>query len=325
LVVSLASLIVAGCGVHVSPAPATPATVANVYIACGGVPAEICTMPGNSTGAPAPANTITIPGLNAVNAIAVDSVGNIYAATGTDIREYAAGATGTATPIRTIPFDATTTLSSPLAIAVDSAGAVYASQLSASGSQISGSVLVFSSSANGSVPPIRVLSGALTGLVDPMQIELDGSGNLYVYNLNFSSQSPVLVFASGATGNVAPIRSLNGPFLAIAVDSAGDIYTLSFTGINIYAPGASGSATPTQIVPSGSLGFPAFNNGLGADSAGNIYYTSDGTLLNNARSAIPTIYRISPPVAGSTTALNNFTPAGWSSAFPLATDFFVVH
>ena len=110
LVISFALLILAGCGVNPSPAPTTPATVANVYVASSSVLPQIYAFPGNSTGAPTPANTITIPALNLVTALAVDSSGNIYAATDIDIREYAAGATGTATPIRTIPFDSTTTL-----------------------------------------------------------------------------------------------------------------------------------------------------------------------------------------------------------------------
>jgi len=44
------------------------------------------------------------------------------------------------------------------------------------------------------------------------------------------------------------------------------------------------------------------------------------------RTAVPAIFRIAPPVAGSTAALNNFTPAGWSpSVTTYATYFFAVH
>jgi hypothetical protein len=334
LAVSLAVFLLAGCGVGTSPVATTPSTAADVYIATGSIPAQIEAIPANSTGSPNPAtpitpvNTITLPGLNAVSALALDSGGNIYAATATDIREYAAGATGTATPIRTIPFDSTTTLTDSFSIAVDFAGNIYAAQYSTSGTQIaSGSILVFSSTANGSVAPIRIISGALTGLVYPAQIAADSSGNLYVDNPNPNNpqQSSILVFAPGATGNVAPIRSLNEEALAMAVDPAGDVYALTFTGISIYAPGASGSATPTQTVTSASLGGPAYTDGLAVDSAGNIYYTSNGLSIDNVRSAVPAIFRIAPPVAGSTTALNNFTPAGWSTGLPFVSYFIVVH
>jgi hypothetical protein len=303
--------------------------VANVYVASSSITPQIYTIPANSTGSATATNAITIPGLNFVTAIALDSTGNIYAATATDIREYAAGATGTATPIRTIPFDSTTTLNASFSIAVDSAGNLYAAQYTSSGTQItSSSILVFSSSANGSVAPIRTLSGALTGLVYPVQIALDSSGNLYVDNPNSNNpqQSSILVFAPAATGNVAPSRSLSVPFPAMAVDPAGHIYALTVTGISVYAPGASGSATPTQTVSNASLGEPAYNDGLAVDASGNIYYTSDGSLFNNVRASIPTIYRIAPPVAGSTTALNSFIPTGWSpSVQTFSTFFFAVH
>jgi hypothetical protein len=328
-ILSASILAITGCGTSTSPATVTttPSTVANVYVASSSTSPQIYTIPANSTGSPTPTSTIDIPALNLVSAFAVDSSGNIYAATATDIREYAAGATGTATPIRTIPFDSTTTLTDPFSIAIDSSGNIYAAQFTTSGTQItSSSILVFSGTANGSVAPIRTISGALTGLILAEQLALDTSGNLYVFNVNPNGTPPILVFAPGATGNVAPIRSLNQETLAMAVDPAGDIYTLSFTGISIYAPGASGSATPTQTVSNASLGEPAYNDSLAVDASGNIYYTSSGTLLNNVRTAVPAIFRIAPPVAGSTAALNNFTPAGWSpSVTTYATYFFAVH
>jgi sugar lactone lactonase YvrE len=327
--VSIASFILTGCGVNPSTTATSPPSTANVYVASSSTSPQIYTIPANSTGSPTPTSTITIPALNAVNALTVDSSGNIYAATDDDLREYAAAATGTATPIRTIPFDSTTTLSDSFSIAVDSSGNIYAAQYSLSGTQItSSSILVFSSSASGSVAPIRTISGALTGLVYAEQIAVDSSGNLYVNNLNPNNpqQSSILVFAPAATGNVAPVRSLNQEALAMAVDPAGDIYALTSTGISIFAPGASGSAAPTQTIANASLGDPAYNDGLAVDASGNIYYTSNGTVLNNVRAAVPTIYRIAAPVAGSTTALNNFTPAGWSSsATPLTSYFFAVH
>lgn len=303
-----------------------PPTAANVYVASSSVNPQIYTIPANSTGSPTSTNTINIPALNVISALAVDSAGNIYAATDSDIREYAAGATGTATPTRTIPFDSTTTLTDSFSIAVDSSGNIYAAQYSISGTQITNSsILVFSSTANGSFAPIRTISGSLTGLVLPEQLALDASGNLYVFNANPNGQPPILVFAPSATGNVAPIRSLNDAFLAMAVDPAGDIYTLSFTGISIYTPGASGSATPTQTVSSLSLGDPAFTGDFAVDSSGNIYYTSNGTLLNNARTAVPTIYRLAPPVAGTTTLLNSFTPSNWTPFQPSVITPFAVH
>jgi hypothetical protein len=148
----LLALTFTGCATPATPATVVtnPApTVANVYTAAGTSPAQIYVTPGNSTSvgnaAVTPANTITLTGSNEISALAVDSSGNIYASTATDIREFSATATGLVPPIRAIPFDSNTTLNYSFSIAVDSAGNIYASQES------SGTILVFSASANGSV------------------------------------------------------------------------------------------------------------------------------------------------------------------------------
>ena len=303
---------------------ANTSAAANIYTV--GVSAQtyqIYVTPANSissgNAAATPATSIAMPGVNIVSAVAVDSTGNIYASTATDIREYTANSTGAAPAARTIPFGNATSLSYSYGITVDSAGSIYASQPSTD------SILVFSGSANGGVAPIRTISGALTGLVAPMQIALDGAGNLYVLNEN--SQTSILVFAPGANGNVAPIRSLSASLYSMAVDCAGDIYTTTDSGVNIYGPGASGPATPAQTVTDASLGYPdpSFNADLFAvDSAGNIYRGMDGVQYGGVYAGYTDLYQIAPPVKGTSTVLNKFVPPGWAPLTPI-TDYFVVH
>jgi hypothetical protein len=317
--------VLSGCssGTTITQTPNKPAPAATVYVTSG-FPGQIYGFTADSTGVPSAASTINLTGPNSITALAVDPAGNIYAATVTDIREYAAGATGAATPIRTIPFDATSGLSAVFTLAADSAGDIYVGQINYT--TMNGSILVFSGTANGSSAPVRVIAGTVTELGLPEDLAVDSTGNLYVLNPNTNSQPSILVFAAGANGNVAPVRTLNGAFLSMAVDSAGDIYTLGFTGISIYTAGASGSATPAQTIASATLGEPAYTGDLAVDSAGYMFYTSNGTQLNNVRAAVPTIFRLAPPLAGSTAVLNSFIPAGWTpSSSTLLLNPMVVH
>ena len=80
-------------------------------------------------------------------------------------------------------------------------------------------ILAFRGAASGEEPPIRTIQGPLTQLADPDRLDVDP-----VHNEIFVPENDrVLVFRRDASGNVAPIRSLNalegtaGPD-AVAVD-----------------------------------------------------------------------------------------------------------
>ncbi len=97
------------------------------------------------------------PGGNFPLGLALDTTGNIYVASISQINVYAPGASGAAVPTRAIAGAATTILFIE-GIAVDAAGNIYASDCNVH------AILVFGPAANGNVAPIRTISGAATTL-----------------------------------------------------------------------------------------------------------------------------------------------------------------
>jgi hypothetical protein len=74
----------------------------------------------------------------------------------------------------------------------------------------------------------------------------------------------ILVFASDATGDVAPIRTITGPStklsvpIGLAVDGQGQLYVANRTGsaVTVYAPTASGDAAPIRTITATGMGSP---------------------------------------------------------------------
>src|SRR6202035_2159799 len=112
--------------------------------------------------------------------------------------------------------------------------------------------------ASGDAAPIRTLAGAATGLDRNDDISLMPDGTLYVGNLQSSTgYGTVLVFAPGASGDVAPEAVVTGPATGlgtvvdgVGVDATGMLYAdNSVTGtIEVFAPGASGNVAPLRTI-----------------------------------------------------------------------------
>jgi hypothetical protein len=265
-------------------------------------PSQILIYPTGVSGNPSPTNIIILPNSITAGPIAVDSAGNIYVATPTDIREYAASATGAATPIRLIPTNATTTLNVIAGLALDSAGNIYALNLGVG-------IDIFSAAANGSVAPSRIIPlGGATTLSIAQHIAVDGPGNLYVANLNASAQFTIAVFGPTANGSVAPDRVLNDEYaIDLATDSYNNLYVATFnagTEIDVFAPGASGNAKPARVL---SLGQDALV-GFAAGPAGDLYVGTNGSLLNNAQTATPVLLEYSATASDAAAFTSSFVP-----------------
>lgn len=170
--------------------------------------------PGAS-GNVAPLRTIMGPltGLTSVHGVALDAGRKLYVTNGDthrggphSIMVFAPGATGNVKPLRTIMGDLTR-LSSPDGVALDVTGTLYVANFPAH------SVTVYAPGATGNVSPLKTLRVQQPVLLDletagnPVGLALDATGTLYVANLAAHS---ITVYAPGATGNMAPLRTISG-------------------------------------------------------------------------------------------------------------------
>ncbi len=171
-----------------------------------------------------------------------------------NVAVYGAGSDGSAKPIAVIS-GRDTKLASPSAIAVDQSGDIYVTNDgplkckcdvgSCSCFNASpGTITVYPHGSNGDVKPIATISGINTGIGSPHGITLDSSGNICVLNdrsvlgigqvgdkqqpnppKGFVERTvrveygpkvdPILIFAAGSHGDVAPISALGGPFTGL--------------------------------------------------------------------------------------------------------------
>ena len=180
---------------------------------------------------------------------------------------YSAGSTGNVAPTA-ILFGPNTDLGGPIGIAVDSSGKIYVADES------SASVTVYpalvSSTRPVNVAPIATISGSNTGLILPIGIALDSSGNIYVadggnpyYQGLASSVSayPPLggsgwIAGPPATYSVAPTATISGPvtelfdpqFVAIQ-PAAGPTPTPTLTATPTPTLTVTPTATATGVTP----------------------------------------------------------------------------
>jgi hypothetical protein len=96
----------------------------------------------------------------------------------------------------------------------------------------------------------------------------------------------------------------------MTVDSSGDVYTVSYGGINVFAPGAGGNATPVRTLSSKAVtSYGALTGGMAVDASGNLYIVTETTLPG---SSSPTILCFSATASGDTPPTNIFTPTAWT-------------
>jgi hypothetical protein len=306
---------------------ASPGGASTVYAAVDNSTPVVVQYAATASGTPTPLSSINIPQTPDVEAIAVDkNSGTIYV-TGysytdgqPEIYAYASGSTVSSSPVRTILMGtALSTTTEPYDITVDSAGNVYvAAQDYNSGL---GSVVEYSSTANGAATPLRVISGASTGIATPVAVAVDSAGTLYVSSRTGSAvyQGAILEFASSASGNVAPLRSITGTnvyFDGLAVDASLNLYASQVTDgsqvtnynakIVEFAPAASGAATPAKTITCPDM---YYLGGVKVDSVGNVYavnyYSQTVTeILGFGPSASG---YVNPGVTLTPTALNGYT------------------
>ncbi len=141
-------------------------------------------------------------------------------------------------------------------------------------------VLAFPAGAGGDVAPVRVIAGPHTGLSGPAGIAHDASGSIYVIN---AGAHTVTEYPADANGDVSPVRTIyltNGFYGdQVAVDAAGAIYVGNNANgptpndlVDVYAPTASGNATPVRAI---ATGYPDTAGGIAIDAAGELVVSID--------------------------------------------------
>lgn len=246
----------------------------------------------NASGDAAPIRTIVgdATGLADPTALALDARGNLYVANRATVTIYGPGAAGNVAPVRTLAGPSTG-LFSLTGIAVDRRGYVYVANdtVTKDGLRGAGTVTVYAPGASGDARPVRTIRGRATRLSRPTGLALDATGNLYVVNgdVLMEDLGSVAVFAPGARGDAAPIRTLvgretqlNGP-AAVALDADGNLYVTSrgsrwVPTILVYPPGADAEAPPVRAIegPNTRLEGP---RGLALDAAGSLYVANNGS------------------------------------------------
>src|SRR5580704_1763652 len=185
------------------------------------------------------------------NAVAFDSKGQLFVSAslpggGRAIDVFApgtnnSGSGGIAKPKRTISDEG--------GLAIDSNNLLYVAN------STTATIDIFPS---GSGTMQAQIGGSNTGLEAPGTVAVDASLNVYVFDTKTATISE---FAAGATGNVAPIRTIagsntgldggNGFSFGLAVSNAsGDIFVSNpaSNAILVFAATASGNAAPIQTI-----------------------------------------------------------------------------
>jgi sugar lactone lactonase YvrE len=141
-------------------------------------------------------------------------------------------------------------------------------------------ILEFTAGASGDCAPVRMIAGPHTALGTTWSsdwtiptvtgIAFDSAGNLYVSNTQTNS---ILVYAPGASGDAAPIRTIGGAATGlsgprqITFDQNGNLWVANRSGNSVteYALGASGNTAPIATLSGPSIVQPW---GVGFDHDG---------------------------------------------------------
>ena len=277
-----------------------------------------------ASGIVSPTGTISAPANTSFNSLASDGTGNIYSSyygpgVPGGVVEYAAGATGSPAPIRSLPSNSTTGVTAVDGLVTSTSGEIFVGE-------DYGGIQAFSATATGSVPPSRRILGAyengggLSTIGVANSVAVDTSNNLYVVNQGYIGGQPLLVFGPAATGNVAPLYSIGGSLTgltvatAVTTDSSGNIYVTtgsSSGGIILeFAASAKGNVAPIRTISGASTQLHSLG-GIKVDSIGNIYVVSTTPGLNTSLS--PTILKFSPTASGDIAPVSTFSSAAWTN------------
>ena len=205
---------------------------------------------------------------------AFDPLGQAYVKSNGAIAIFPAFASGNVPAVGSIASVAIAGGGTPV---FDGSGNLYVPDSNSATSTVpAGSVDVFPPSVVGNASPIRSISGSNAQLFVPVAVALDTQGFLYVGDLGIPALVPahVNVYAPLASGNVAPVRTLQGQNVGItgstidlALDASGNLYVAG-NGVAVFPRNASGSTAPSfVVVPPGGTNVTS----VAVDASGNLY------------------------------------------------------
>jgi hypothetical protein len=253
-VASLSLIALAGCGSSgsMSMSVSAPMAAKNIYVIRFSSSDDVehdsvAVFSASASGSATPTSTLMLPSGFVDLALVVGPTGVIYVGGQRQdgeqgfgqILEYAAGSSGSATPSVTLNGSAasTATFTYPYSLAVNSAGTLFVSSAD-------GTLEAFASGFTASSAPTQYLTwgqlennngdpnfGEPTG-----SIGVDTAGDVFFLD---EVKGQIDVFAAGATGATAPVRTINGTDTTsftdleyLAVDGAGDVYVTNYNQAN---------------------------------------------------------------------------------------------
>ena len=158
---------------------------------------------------------------------------------------------------------------------------------------LGGAVLTLPGGADGGAPPLRVLQGPATGLVQPDTLYVDVAHDEMIVD---SGDDSVLVFPRTATGDTAPIRKLGGPktqirnIYGMSVDSVHNVIVVanrvdlggreSSDGILIFNRTDSGDVAPRAVIAGPRTGIIKIRQVVVDEERGQIFATIKNNFEN---------------------------------------------
>jgi hypothetical protein len=210
---------------------------------------QLLEFPPGANGNVAPALTISgsNTGLNSPVGITVDTAGRAFVTniSSNVVTAYSAGANGNVVPSFEIAGTATL-LSSPIGEALDSQNTLYVAN------EGNSTVTMYAAGSANNVLTASI-GGSSTNLqsIEDLAIAPDGTiGAISVVN----GLQAIVEFASGSSGNVAPVRTISGAATeltdasALVADAAGTLYAANDVNVTEYAAGANGNVAPSGVV-----------------------------------------------------------------------------
>jgi DNA-binding beta-propeller fold protein YncE len=158
---------------------------------------------------------------------------------------------------------------------------------------LGGAVLTLPGGANGGDPPVRVLQGPKTSLVQPDTLYVDVAHDEMVVD---SGDDSVLVFQRKASGDTAPIRKIGGPttqirnIYGLSVDSVHNLIVVanrvdlggreSSDGIIIFNLTDSGDVAPRAVIAGPRTGIIKIRQVVVDEERGQIFATIKNNFEN---------------------------------------------